>query len=279
MIDACALPALTSFHPYDLHPSPFTHGLPIEPRQSTFWLNESFRAVRTQPFAYTGVVVFSLLASGLLFEPAHCRMLLASLWMLRGDLTGRRRTRRTFGQNARVRRSRKAFSDRKLRNQFFTIGILSAIWLEIVSAVFAILGRESLEKWKITAEGVDLESIYANFPTTALVVAFALYVPLLMLTTFSPLLIALNKQPVGKSLFFSFFGVLRNLGPIVLYLVVLLVGATVVTLAVEAFFAAIGLPAAVAFTAPILMCFLSALSQAGVWAMFRDFFGSTRVEG
>ena len=51
------------------------------------------------------------------------------------------------------------------------------------------------------------------------------------------------------------------------------------TLAVEAFFAAIGLPAAVAFTAPILMCFLSALSQAGVWAMFRDFFGSTRVEG
>ena len=100
-----------------------------------------------------------------------------------------------------------------------------------------------------------------------------------MLTTFSPLLIALNKQPVGKSLFFSFFGVLRNLGPIVLYLVVLLVGATVVTLAVEAFFAAIGLPAAVAFTAPILMCFLSALSQAGVWAMFRDFFGSTRVEG
>lgn len=249
-------------------------------RQSTFWLNESFRAVRTQPFAYTGVVVFSLLASGLLSSLPIVGMLLASLWMPYGAiLTGLGARDALSGKTPGYGVLGKAFSDRKLRNQFFTIGILSAIWLEIVSAVFAILGRESLEKWKITAEGIDLESIYANFPTTALVVAFALYVPLLMLTTFSPLLIALNKQPVGKSLFFSFFGVLRNVGPIVLYLVVLLVGATVVTLAVEAFFAAIGLPAAVAFTAPILMCFLSALSQAGVWAMFRDFFGSTRVEG
>ena len=249
------------------------------PQSAIRWLSDSVGALRAQPFAFTGVVVFSLLASGILSSMPFVGMLLASLWMPYGAvLTGFGARDALAGRVPSYGALTASFADKYVRRHFLAIGLLSAIWLEIVSAVFAMLARDEIAKWQLTTEGIDLESIYTNFPTTATAVAFVLYVPLLMLTVFSPLLVAVNRQPFGKSLFFSFFGCLRNLPAILLYLAVLLIGATAVTLGLETLFAAIGMPNAVTFLAPILMCILSALSQAGVWAMFRDIFGSTRVE-
>ena len=111
-------------------------------RQSTFWLNESFRAVRTQPFAYTGVVVFSLLASGLLSSLPIVGMLLASLWMPYGAiLTGLGARDALSGKTPGYGVLGKAFSDRKLRNQFFTIGILSAMSVDTLR--FAVLSDDA----------------------------------------------------------------------------------------------------------------------------------------
>ena len=241
------------------------------PRSAVRWLSDSFQVLRAQPVAYTGVVLFSLLASGILSSLPLIGLLLASLWMPYGTvLTGLGARDALEGKAPSYGVIGKAFADKTVRGRFFAIGMLSAVWLEIVSAVFAM--------WQVTAEGVDLASIYTNFPTTATAAAFALYVPLLMLTAFSPLLVALNRQPFGKSLFYSFFGALRHLPAILVYLVVLLLGATLFTLGLEALFAALGMASAVAFLAPILMAALSAVSQAGVWAMFRDIFGETRIE-
>lgn len=249
------------------------------PRSAVRWLSDSFQVLRAQPVAYTGVVLFSLLASGILSSLPLIGLLLASLWMPYGTvLTGLGARDALEGKAPSYGVIGKAFADKTVRGRFFAIGMLSAVWLEIVSAVFAMLGREQIAQWQVTAEGVDLASIYTNFPTTATAAAFALYVPLLMLTAFSPLLVALNRQPFGKSLFYSFFGALRHLPAILVYLVVLLLGATLFTLGLEALFAVLGMASAVAFLAPILMAALSAVSQAGVWAMFRDIFGETRIE-
>ena len=77
--------------------------------------------------------------------------------------------------------------------------------------VFQMMGQADLAQWKITAEGVDVESIAAHFPVGAFLTAFALYLPLLLMTLFAPLLIVQNRQSVIKSLFYSFFGTLRSL--------------------------------------------------------------------
>ena len=45
------------------------------------WFKDSCRTLKLQPLAYTGIVVFSLLMSGLLSSLPLIGTLLASLWM------------------------------------------------------------------------------------------------------------------------------------------------------------------------------------------------------
>ena len=97
-----------------------------------------------------------------------------------------------------------------------------------------------------------------------------------MMTVFAPLLVADKRQALGKSLFYSFFGVLRNLPPVVVF-VVLLFGLTAGScLILEALFAAIGLPNALPYVAPLLIAVLTTVAQAGIWVMYRDLFEQVR---
>ena len=142
--------------------------------------------------------------------------------------------------------------------------------------IFDYLGADAIAAWKITEKGIDFESVMANLPVTAFVTTVILYVPLLMMTVFAPLLVADKRQALGKSLFYSFFGVLRNLPPVVVF-VVLLFGLTAGSgLILEALFAAIGLPNALPYVAPLLIAVLTTVAQAGIWVMYRDLFEQVR---
>lgn len=244
------------------------------------WYKESFLALRRQPLSLTGIVIFALLMSGLLSSVPFLGTLLASLWMpystiltataARDALTGRPPLYATVAV---------AIRDKAARPALLGIGLLAAVWVEIDILVFEMLGREQLAQWKITAEGIDFASIYANFPTTAAAAAFALYVPLLLLTSFSPLLVYYGRQRLGKSLFYSFFGTLRALPPVLLFLalVIAVFGAALAGLELVA--AAAGGQAVMAFFAPIVMAVASTVSQAGIWVMFRDIFGDVEADG
>lgn len=97
------------------------------------------------------------------------------------------------------------FRDKASRWPLLAVGILASIWMELDMLVFQMMGQADLAQWKITAEGVDVESIAAHFPAGAFLTAFALYLPLLLMTLFAPLLIVQNRQSVIKSLFLFVF--------------------------------------------------------------------------
>mgnify|MGYP007063157941 CR=1 FL=1 len=178
------------------------------------WFKDSCRTLKLQPLAYTGIVVFSLLMSGLLSSLPLIGTLLASLWMpFASVLTGFAARDVLAGRTPVYFTLIAIFRDKASRWPLLAVGILASIWMELDMLVFQMMGQADLAQWKITAEGVDVESIAAHFPVGAFLTAFALYLPLLLMTLFAPLLIVQNRQSVIKSLFYSFFGTLRSLVP------------------------------------------------------------------
>ena len=82
--------------------------------------------------------------------------------------------------------------------------------LVLVASAFAI---DELRNWKVSEGQLDPASVAQNIPWDALAVSVLLYTPVLMLTWFSPQLVAWHRQPIAKAMFFSFFACWRNKGP------------------------------------------------------------------
>ena len=206
--------------------------------------------------------------------------LLASLWMpFASVLTGFAARDVLAGRTPVYFTLIAIFRDKASRWPLLAVGILASIWMELDMLVFQMMGQADLAQWKITAEGVDVESIAAHFPVGAFLTAFALYLPLLLMTLFAPLLIVQNRQSVIKSLFYSFFGTLRSLVPCLVWLVCVAALAFVIFLTIESISIAAGGLMFFTFMAPILIALISAVCQAGIWVMFRDIFASSRPDG
>lgn len=250
-----------------------------DPRLGIAWLKASAVALRSWPLALPGIVLFTIIVSGLLSSLPFVGFVLANLWTpYAAVLTGTAAREAVAGRRPGYEGLVGAFKDVWARRQLFTIGLVYAIWAEIVSLVFALLSREELQAWKITDEGIDYGSIAANIPWTGALTAFVLFVPLLMATVFSPLLIWIHRQSAGKSLFYSFFGSLRSLLPIVIFAVVLFGLSAAAAAVLDAVLITLGLGGGLFLIAPILIALIAALSQTGVWCMFADIFQNTRME-
>ena len=142
------------------------------------WFKDSCRTLKLQPLAYTGIVVFSLLMSGLLSSLPLIGTLLASLWMpFASVLTGFAARDVLAGRTPVYFTLIAIFRDKASRWPLLAVGILASIWMELDMLVFQMMGQADLAQWKITAEGIDVESIAAHFPVGAFLTAFALYLP------------------------------------------------------------------------------------------------------
>lgn len=217
--------------------------------------------------------------SGLLSSLPLIGTLLASLWMpFASVLTGFAARDVLAGRTPVYFTLIAIFRDKASRWPLLAVGILASIWMELDMLVFQMMGQADLAQWKITAEGVDVESIAAHFPVGAFLTAFALYLPLLLMTLFAPLLIVQNRQSVIKSLLFVF----RHAAfarAVFVWLVCVAALAFVIFLTIESISIAAGGLMFFTFMAPILIALISAVCQAGIWVMFRDIFASSRPDG
>ena len=244
------------------------------------WFRESCRAVRMQPLSYPAIVIFSLLVSGMLTGIPFIGTLLASLWMPYASVLTGFAARDTLAGRVPVYTTLIAiFRDKTSRYPLLILGLISSVWMEVDMLIFSTLGADALDNWKITAEGIDLASITSNFPYTAFAVMFILYLPLLMMTLFSPLLIVQNRQKVGKSLFYSFFGVLRAIGPVLVWVLIAGAAAFALFMGLEVVFGLLGVPQLFAFLAPLVAALFTSIGQAGIWVMFRDIFAGSLPDG
>ena len=247
---------------------------PVTAASGWRWFLEGVRALRMQPLALTGIVVFYILISGLLSSMPFIGTMAAAVWMpfgavlvgfaARDTLAGRTPVYGTFIA---------AFRKPGMRLRLIGVGLISAACMEVIMLIFQLLSKASIAQWDISEKGISLSSVADNLPVTGLVVSVALYVPLLMATLFAPLLIADAGQGIGKSFFYSFFGILRNFAAC-FTAGALIMGITALSgFAVNALFFSLGIGSAVAYAAPLFVIVLSTISQAMVWPMYRDLFG------
>ena len=237
--------------------------------QGLVWFREALRALKNQPVALSGIVVFNLLMMGILSSLPIVGLVLASLWMPFGVVLTAEGARDALdGRIPRYTPLKEAWANRTGRLGLFTI--------EIISAVFALLGRDQIAAWVIDEQGISIESVLANFPTTAALVALLLNVLLWMATTFPPLLIHRAGQAPMQSIFYSFFGILKNWASVLAFVLVLGLLTAALSAVSVMFSIAMGIPSAWGYFTPFIVVFLTSIAQAGVWSMYRDIFQGSR---
>lgn len=242
------------------------------------WFLDAVKAFKTQPLALTGIVVFYVLISGLLSGLPAIGTLLAAIWMPFGCVLIGFATRDTLlGKHPRYMPLAETFKKPGLRMNLMWIGLISALYMELVIVIFSFLAKESMSKWVMTETSIDVETILGNFPTTAVAIGILLYIPLFMMTLFAPLLAADGAQSFGKSFFYSFFGIWRNLGAC-LTAMLSIMGLTAVTgFLLNGAFLLAGLSQFFSYIAPFIVLTLTTIAQSMIWPAYRDLFGEKRL--
>ena len=250
------------------------------PALALTWLADSIKPLRLRPVAYTGIVVFSLLISGILSSFPFIGTLLSGIWLSFASVFMGFAARDTLaGRTPSYMTLLAILKDKTSYQPLLFLGLLSSVGMELVVLVFDLLGKESITKWHISSSGIDPSAVIANIPWLAIGVALLLYVPLLCMTLFAPLLIVDKRQTVLKSLFYSFFGILRSFVPALLWLFGLGLLSGLILASFEWLFSTLKAPRFLTFVAPLMVAIVSAACQAGIWAMYRDIFAGNSPDG
>jgi hypothetical protein len=178
------------------------------------WLRQGIALLRRQAFAFTALVIMYSMALMLLANVPFIGPALAAMLVPFGTLgitaAGRDAERNVMPMPSLlidgIRRAQE-------RTALLKLGMINAVLILLLIVVASLAARDELARWSIVDGQIDPVSVAANVPWDALGLAFVLYLPVLMLTWFSPQLVAWHKLPVGKAMFFSFFACWRNRGP------------------------------------------------------------------
>lgn len=234
-------------------------------------LRRALLALRRQPLALTGITVFAALITIALSGLPVVGTALSSFWMPFGAvLTGLAARDTLAGRSPTYRPLIDAVRSKRDRFELVSAGLVYAMLVELLTIVFKLLARDEMALWKMSEDGLGIEtaSILANIPWDAIVVAGALYVLFLMMTSFSPMLIMEARQSAGKSFFYSFFGTLRNFGTVALAVILYLVIFGGGFAAIEIAMVLVELEEIFLFVSPLLMAVALTVANALVWTLY-----------
>jgi hypothetical protein len=235
------------------------------------WLREALALYWRQPFAFTALVILYTMALMLLANLPVIGLPLAAVLVPFGTvgltLAGKVADRGGMPLPALLFDGLRAGPQRLplLRLGFTHAALVLA--LVLVASAFAM---DELRNWKVADGQLDPVSVSQNIPWDALLVSVALYTPVLMLTWFSPQLVAWHRQPVAKAMFFSFFAVWRNKGPFLVLVAVLMALSLGVGYLVTELLRALGLSPQMTsmLFAPVAMV-MTAISYATQYPIYR----------
>jgi hypothetical protein len=190
------------------------------------WLREALSLYRRQPFAFTALVILYTMALMLLANLPLLGLPLAAALVPFGTIGLTLAGRVADGGGMPLPSLLMDGFRGPQRTALFRLGALHAalvLALVLVASAFAL---DELRNWEVTDGQLDPQSVSENVPWDALVIGVALYTPVLMITWFSPQLVAWHRQPLAKALFFSLVACWRNKWPFLL-LGTLLIGLSV----------------------------------------------------
>lgn len=244
------------------------------------WFATAVQAVRLNASRLFLIILFYSVVVGFLMVLPIVGSLFAALFMPFGSVLLGHSVRDVLNKKVPgLSLMTEAWSNPKVRYNLFASGLFYAFLLITVQAVYGILSEPYAATWQVNADNrLVWDSVFANFPWMPLIVAGAIYIPGLMATWFSPLLCADKNMTWGKSLFYSFFGCLRNILPILVLGIVLAVSiATIFYLAGEAI-VLLGLTSVSMYVYVPLSCIVLTVLYSTYWPMYDDLFGATHKD-
>lgn len=239
-------------------------------------LRTAVTAMRREPLALTGIALFYLIVMGVLSSIPAAGLVASSLFMPFGSVFLGRSTRTVLaGKTPSYGALGAIFQDKWLVRQLFFVGLVFGGVVITVNMLYGLLSAADVAAWK-TDENDRLvwSSVAEHFPWTAMIAGLIIYIPGLMATWFSPLLVSEKRMSWAKSLFYSFFGCLKNV-PAILVLGILLF--TLITgFAAFALFVpgALGIPNAEIYLLVPLSMAACALCYATYWPLYEMLFGN-----
>ena len=178
------------------------------------WMREALALYWRQPFAFTALVILYTMAL----------MLVANVPLLGLPIAGVLVPFGTIGLTLAGKVAEKGgmplprllldgFRAGPQRGPLLRLGLVHAAMVLALVLIASVFAMDDLRNWKVTDGQLDPVSVSQNIPWDALTVTGLLYTPVLMLTWFSPQLVAWHRQPITKAMFFSFFACWRNKWP------------------------------------------------------------------
>lgn len=258
--------------------TPMQHSERLGPTAGYTWLTKAFVAVRNKAARLFLVIFFYTSMLGLLMLIPVAGPVLAALFMPFGTVLIGYATREAL-ENRMPDFSplTRAFSDKVLRSDLTATGLVYGFVLITTNALYGYLAEPYIAQWQTqSTDRLVWDSVFAHFPWMPLAVAALIYIPGTMATWFSPLLCADKSMHWKKALFYSFFGCLTNILPILVLGILLVLGVTGVFFAAGQLINVLGLQSVNMFIFFPLSCLALTVIYATYWPMYEALFGGTR---
>jgi len=175
----------------------------------TRWLARGWRLFRVAPLAWLALVVAYLFAM-LIINLVPLVGPVASLVLIPGLSVGFMAAARSCerGQAPQLPQLFEPLRDHP--RELLALGAGYALAIAVVLAASALADGGALARWLVTGRSPPAEVLGTDAFLAALVAAGALYVPVLMLWWYAPVLCAWHRTPPARALFYSFFACLLN---------------------------------------------------------------------
>jgi hypothetical protein len=245
----------------------------VETRRGALWLAEGWRLFRAAPLGWLALVFAYWIMMTLASVVPIIGVAAASV-MVPAFSVGFMAAARAASRRAPVELGLLFEGFRHHRNSQLILGVLYFACLALLLAATMLIDEGALANWMLTGKRPDDEILQSDAFLSALLLAAALYAPVLMMFWFAPPLAAWHGIAPLKALFFSFFACLLNWRPFVAYgAVSALFGLVLPLLLLLLLMLASFKIAATSLIFPLLLVLLPTLF-ASFYASYRDIFGA-----
>jgi hypothetical protein len=238
------------------------------------WLIEGWRLFRAAPLGWLAAVFAYWLLMTLISLVPFAGIAIAAV-LVPAFSVGFMAVARAAGRGAPLELSLLFDGFRNGRSSLVLLGAVYFAWLAVLLAATMLADDGSLARWMVTGERPSDEVAQSDAFLAALLLAAALYAPVMMMFWFAPQLAAWHSIGPVKALFFSFFACLMNWRAFLAYgavtaLLTLVLPFVVLTGVLLASGGALKLPVT-GLVFPLLIVMLPTLF-ASFYASYRDIF-------
>lgn len=243
------------------------------------WIREGLSAIRQAPFGMVSVCIFYVFTMTALGSLPLFGLVLAAFFMPFGTMLVIEGTRDAYqGKQPNYSVLIDLFKDSYKRYRLMRVGVLYAVFILVANYIYIFMAMDEVSQWKIIDGRLDWASVQANFPWSAVIVTVVVYALGQMATWFAPALVTWKNMAVGKSIFYSFFGCLRNWLAILVLLIILFGFSILCALAVIILLDTLGLGNLSIFVLMPIAFFLTTMAYSTIWPMWVDIFGDVSAD-